>query len=121
MILDQLLDFTLICSGFLEHFWIGSGHRAREKNPKLRFTELQEMALVCVRRTEMAAEVKRALVFGNSHCYIAVGVTWACMVHNMLPKITVCTNGPQRLRKLFQPLGHLLLASILNSKDALTW
>jgi hypothetical protein len=42
---------------------MGSNHGARGKNPKRRFTESQEMALVCARRTEMAAKVKRALGF----------------------------------------------------------
>jgi hypothetical protein len=58
MILDQLPYFALICSGFLEYFWTGSGHRVRGKNHKWRFTEWQEMGLVCARRIEMAAEVK---------------------------------------------------------------
>jgi hypothetical protein len=58
MILDHLPDFALICSGFLEHFRMGRGHGARGKNPKRRFTESQEIVLVCVRRTKMAAEVK---------------------------------------------------------------
>jgi hypothetical protein len=68
MILDQLPDFSLIYSGFLEHFWMGSDHGARGKNPKWRFTGLQEMELVCVRQTEMVMEVKGALGFGLSHC-----------------------------------------------------
>jgi hypothetical protein len=58
VILDQLEDFTLICSGFLEHFWMGSGHGARGGNPKPRFTESQEMVAVSMRRREMAMEVK---------------------------------------------------------------
>jgi hypothetical protein len=118
MIPDQLLDFALICSGFLEHFRMGSGHGASEKNPKRIFTESQEMALVCVRRTEMVTEVKGALGFGLSHHYIAVGVIWVVTVHNTSPEITECTNGPQRLGQLFQSLGHLLQAPILNLKDA---
>jgi hypothetical protein len=67
MIPDQLPDFTLICSGFLEHFQMESDHGAWEKNPKWRFTESQETGLVCMRRTEMAAEVKAALGFGLNH------------------------------------------------------
>jgi hypothetical protein len=44
-----------------------SDHGAWEKNPKWRFTESQETGLVCMRRTEMAAEVKAALGFGLNH------------------------------------------------------
>jgi hypothetical protein len=88
MILDQLLDFALIYSGFLEHFWTGSGHGRRVKNPKWRFTESQEMALVYMRRTKMAAEVNGALGFGKSHHYIAAGVIWECTVHSKSPEIT---------------------------------
>jgi hypothetical protein len=77
-----------------------SGHEARGKNPKRRFTESQEMALVCMRRTEMVAEVKGALGFGPSHHYVAAAAIWACTVHSMLPKIAECTNGPQRLWKI---------------------
>jgi hypothetical protein len=73
---------------------MGSGHRARGKNPKRRFIESKEMVLVCMRRTEMAAEVKGALGFGLSHHYVAAGVIWACTVHNTLPEIIECTNGP---------------------------
>jgi hypothetical protein len=73
---------------------MGSGHRVRGKNHKRRFTESKEMALVCTRRTEMAAEVKGALGFGLSHRYVAAGVIWACTVHNTLPEIIECTNGP---------------------------
>jgi hypothetical protein len=47
----------------LEHFRTGSNHGVRGKNPKRRFTESQEMGLVCARRTEMVAEVKGALGF----------------------------------------------------------
>jgi hypothetical protein len=92
MILDQLPDFSLIYSGFLEHFFTGSDHGARGKNPKWRFTGLQEMELVCVRQTEMVMEVKGALGFRLSHCYVAVGAIWACTVHNTSPEITECTN-----------------------------
>jgi hypothetical protein len=52
---------------------MGSSHGARGKNPKQRFTELQEMALVSVRKTEMAAKVKGALGFHKkSPLYIAI-------------------------------------------------
>jgi hypothetical protein len=54
MITNQLLGFALIYSGFLKHFWMGSGHGTKGKNPKQRFTKSQEMALVGVRRIEMA-------------------------------------------------------------------
>jgi hypothetical protein len=74
---------------------MGSDHGAREKNPKQRFTGSQEMALVCVRRTKMEAEVKGALVFVLSHRYVATVAIWACTIHNTSPKITECTNGPQ--------------------------
>jgi hypothetical protein len=49
---------------------MGSGHGARGRNPKQRFTELQEMEAVCTRRREMAAEVKRGLGFGLSPLFI---------------------------------------------------
>jgi hypothetical protein len=49
----------------------------RGKNPKQRFTESQEMALICTRWTEMAAEVKGALGFSLSHRFIAARVIWA--------------------------------------------
>jgi hypothetical protein len=71
MILDQLQDFTLIYNGFLEHFQKGSGLGARGRNPKRRFTELQEMVVVCMRRREMAAGVNGALGFGLSPHFIA--------------------------------------------------
>jgi hypothetical protein len=70
MIPDQLQDFALISSRFLEHFRTGSGHGARGKNPKQRFTESQEMALVCMRRIEMAVEGKGALGFGLNHHFM---------------------------------------------------
>jgi hypothetical protein len=95
MISDQFLDFALICSGFLEHFQTRSGHGVRGKNPKRRFTESQEMMLVCVRRTEMVLEVNGALGFGLSRYYIAVGAIWVITVHNTSLEITKCTNGPQ--------------------------
>jgi hypothetical protein len=95
MILNQLLDFVLICSQFLEHFQTRSDHEGRGKNPKWRFNESQEMALVCARRIEMAAEVNGALGFDRSHRDVATGVIWACTVHNKSPEITECTNGPQ--------------------------
>jgi hypothetical protein len=101
MILDQLPDFTLISGGFFEHFQMGSGHGARGKNPKWRFTKLQETALVCVRRTEVAVEVKGALGFSLTHGYVAAGVIWACMFHSTLPEIIECTNGPQQHGQLF--------------------
>jgi hypothetical protein len=88
MILDQLQDFPLICSGFLEHFWIGSGHGVRGKNPERRFTESQEMALVCARRTKMVAKVKGSLGFGLSHPFIAAWAIWAVTVHNTSSEIT---------------------------------
>jgi hypothetical protein len=88
MILDQLLNFALIYSGFLEHFWMISGHGAKGKNHKRRFTESQEMTLVCTRRIEMTTDVKGALGFDLSHCYVAAGAIWACMVHNTSPEIT---------------------------------
>jgi hypothetical protein len=94
MILDQLPDFALICSGFLEHFRTGRDHGARGKNPKQRFTESQEMGLVCATRKEIAMDVKGALGFGPSHHYVAAGAIWACTVHNMSPEITECTNSP---------------------------
>jgi hypothetical protein len=53
------------------------------------------MALVCVRMIEMAAEVKEALGFAPSYCYVAAGPIWACTVHSTLPEITKFTNGPQ--------------------------
>jgi hypothetical protein len=121
MIPDQLLDFILICSEFLEHFWMRNSHGARGKNPKQRFIKSQEMALVCVKRTKMAVEVKGALEFGLSHRYIVAGVIWAVTVHNTSPEITECTNSPQQLKQLFQSLDLLLQAPILNLKDALTW
>jgi hypothetical protein len=71
-----------------------SDHGARGKNPKQRFTKSQEMALVCTRRIEMAAEVKGALGFGLSHRYVAARAIWACMVHSTSPEIIECTNGP---------------------------
>jgi hypothetical protein len=40
MILNQLLDFALIYSGFLLHFRMGSGHGARGKNPERGFNKL---------------------------------------------------------------------------------
>jgi hypothetical protein len=69
----------------------------------------------------MVVDVKGALGFGLRHCYVVAGVIWACMIHNTSLEITECTNGPQRLEQLFQSLGHLLQAPILNLKDALTW
>jgi hypothetical protein len=74
---------------------MGSGHGARGKNPKRRFTESQEMALVCARRTEMAPEGKGALGFTLTHHFIAAGAFWAITVHNTSSKIAECTNGPQ--------------------------
>jgi hypothetical protein len=93
MILHQLLDLALIYNRFLEHFWAGSSRGARGKNPKRRFTESQEMELVCVRRTEMVADVKGALGFGISHHYVAARVFWACMTHITSPEITEYING----------------------------
>jgi hypothetical protein len=121
MILDQLPDITLIYSELLEHFQTGSGHGARWKNPKRRFTKSQEMVLVFTRRTKIAAGVKGALGFGLSHRYVAAGVIWACTVHITSLEITECTNSPRWLRQLFQSLSHLLQAPILNLKDPLTW
>jgi hypothetical protein len=95
MIMDQLQDFTLICSGFLEHFWMGSGHGARGRNPKRRCTKLQEMAVICARRREMVVEIKGGLWFDLSPLFIAVGVIWALMVCNASPLIIGYTNGPQ--------------------------
>jgi hypothetical protein len=69
----------------------------------------------------MVVEVKGALGFGLSHRYVEAKVIWACTVHMTSPKITECTNSPQQLRQLFQSLGHLLQAPILNLKGALTW
>jgi hypothetical protein len=69
----------------------------------------------------MAMEVKGALGFGLSHRYVAAGAIWTCTVHMTSLQITECTNGPQRLGQLLQSLGHLLQASVLNLKDALTW
>jgi hypothetical protein len=79
------------------------------------------MTLVCVRRIEMAVKVKGALGFGLSHHDVAVEAIWVCSVHNTSSEIIECTNGPQRLEQLFQSLGHLLQALILNLKYALTW
>jgi hypothetical protein len=95
MILDQLQDFFLICNGFLEHFRMGSDHGVRGRNPKQRFTELQEMTVVCMRRREMAVKVKGTLGFGLSPHFIVAGVIWALTVHNTSPKIAGCTNSPQ--------------------------
>jgi hypothetical protein len=55
---------------------MGSSHGARRKEPKQRFTESQEMALVSTRRIEMVAEVKGALGFWKSHRYIPARVIW---------------------------------------------
>jgi hypothetical protein len=74
MIMDQLPDFALICSGFLEHFRIGSSHGSRGRNPKRRFTEPKEMAMIRARRREMAAEAKGDLGFDLSPLFIAAGV-----------------------------------------------
>jgi hypothetical protein len=88
MISDQLPDFGLICIGFLEHFWVGSRNGARGKNPKQRFTELQEVALVSARRTEMSMEVKGPLGFYKSHRYIPTRAIWVSMVHITSLEIT---------------------------------
>jgi hypothetical protein len=72
----------------------GSGHGARGKNPKQRFTESQEMGLVCARRTEMAMKVKGTLGFDLSHHYVAAEAIWACTVHSTSPEIIESTNGP---------------------------
>jgi hypothetical protein len=55
---------------------MGSGHGVRRKNHKQIFTELQEMALACARRTEMMMKVKGTLGFGLSHRFIVAGVIW---------------------------------------------
>jgi hypothetical protein len=69
----------------------------------------------------MATKVKGALGFDLSHRYVAAWAIWVCTVHNTSSEITECTNGPQQLGQLFQSLGYLLHALILNLKDALTW
>jgi hypothetical protein len=97
MIMNQLLDFALIYSGFLEYFWTGSSHGSRGRNPKRRFTESKEMAAMCVRRKEMAAEVNGGLVFDLSPLFIAVGAIWALTIHNASSLITGCTNDSQQL------------------------
>jgi hypothetical protein len=73
---------------------MGSGHGVRRKNHKQIFTELQEMALACARRTEMMMKVKGTLGFGLSHRFIVAGVIWAVTTDNTLLEITKCTNGP---------------------------
>jgi hypothetical protein len=52
------------------------------------------MALVSVRRAEMAVEVKGALGFRKSDRYILAQVIWAGTVHNTSPEITEWPNGP---------------------------
>jgi hypothetical protein len=88
MIMDQLLDFALVCSGFLEHFQMGSGHGSRGKNPKQRFTKSKEIATLCARRREMAVEVKGGFGFDLSPLFIAAGAIWALTVHNASSLIT---------------------------------
>jgi hypothetical protein len=70
-------------------------HGARGRNLKHRFTESQEMAVVCARRREMASEVKGALGFGLTPLFIAAGAIWVVTIHSASPEITRCTNGPQ--------------------------
>jgi hypothetical protein len=94
MIMDQLPDFALVCSGFLEHFRTRSGHGSRGRNPKRRFTESEEMAVMRARR-EMAVDVKCGLGFDLSPLFIATWAIWAPTVHNASSLITGCTNGPR--------------------------
>jgi hypothetical protein len=94
MIMDQLPDFALIYSGFLEYFRMGSGHGSRGRNPKRRFTKSEENAAMCARR-EMAVEEKGGLGFDLSPLFIVAGAIWALTVHNASSLITRCTNGPQ--------------------------
>jgi hypothetical protein len=67
---------------------MGSSHGVRGKNPKRRFTESQEIALVSARRTEMVAEVNGALGFCKSQHYIPSRAIWVGTVHNTSPEIT---------------------------------
>jgi hypothetical protein len=90
LILDQLQDFTIICSGLLKHFWNGSGHGARGRNPKRRFTESQEMVAVCTSKREMVVEVKHSLGFGLSPLFIVVGANLALTFHSASPEYTGC-------------------------------
>jgi hypothetical protein len=100
MIIVQLHDFALICSGFLEHFWTGSGHGSKGRNNKWRFTESQEMEAMCARR-EMVVEVKGGLGFDLTLLFITAWVIWAVTVHYASHLITGCTKGPQQLSQLF--------------------
>jgi hypothetical protein len=90
LILDQLQDFALICRGLLEHFWMGSGHGARGRNPKCRFTKSQEVVVVCMSKRETTTEVKGSLGFGLSPLFIVVGVNWALTFHSVSPEYTGC-------------------------------
>jgi hypothetical protein len=90
LILDRLPDFTLICSGLLEHFWTGSGHGVRGRNLKQRFTESEEMVVVCASEREMAVEVKGSLGFGQSPLFIVAGSNWGLMFHNASPEYRGC-------------------------------
>jgi hypothetical protein len=73
VILDQLEDFTLICGGFLEHFWVGGSDEARGENPEQRGRSARRRER-CARGRRMVVVERGDLGFNLSPLFIAIVV-----------------------------------------------